>query len=385
MKLFTIFLILISSTLTLSGQAIQIGEKDSIFSESLNETRHFKTILPPSYEKYTKIKYPVIYILDGDFLIQSTSGIIEYMSKTGEIPEFIQIYISNSNRTKDFTPSHTTTNYEQENDPTLEDSGGGKEFLRFLNLELIPHINQRYRTNSFNTLIGRSLAGLIGGYDYLQNETELSSYILIDPSFWWDKQLVVRLADEVSQKSIENRRIYITSSDNFEFSNYIEEMRNSQNSFYEKVHNHKIDSSKIRHDYFEKNTHGTVTIPSIYNGLTFIFADYELKGMKYRTADEIINHFAKFSKAYKAEFTPLEGMINWLASIQNDKDKLGALKLYELNAKNYPKSVVSLLNLAEQHELLNMPEKALEDYKNILKIDSENQTVIDKIKTLQGK
>lgn len=383
MKLFKIFLILISSTFTLSAQAILVGEKDSIISKTLNETRHFKIILPSSYKKYTKITYPVIYILDGDFLIQSTSGIIEYMSKTGEIPEFIQIYISNSNRTKDFTPSHTTTNYEKENDPTLEDSGGGKKFLKFLNLELIPHINQSYRTNSFNTLIGRSFAGLIGGYDYLQTETELNSYILIDPSFWWDKQMVVQLVDNVSRKSIENRRIYISSSDNFKFSNYIEEIRNSQNSFYKKIHNQKIDSTKIRHDYFEKNTHGTVTIPSIYNGLTFIFAGYELKGMKYRNADEITNHFVKFSKTYGAEFTPLEGMINWLASIQNDKDKIGALKLYELNAINYPNSINALLNLAEQYEERNMIEKALNEYKNVLKIDTKNIKAIEKIKKLR--
>jgi predicted alpha/beta superfamily hydrolase len=383
MKLFTIILILISSIMTLSAQAVQIGAKDSIVSEILNETRHFTIVLPPSYEEYKKIKYPVIYVLDGDFLLHSTSGIIEYISKTGEIPEFIQIYISNSNRTKDFTPSHTTINYEQENDPTLDQSGGGKEFLKFLNLELIQYINHNYRTNSFNTLIGRSFAGLIGGFDYLQSETELDSYLLIDPSFWWDKQFVVRLADEVSRKSIENRRIYIASSDNFDFSNYIKEMRNSQNSFYEKIENHKIDSTKIRHEYFEQNTHGTVTVPSIYNGLTFIFGDYELKGMKYRTADQIINHFAKFSKSYAAEFTPLEGMINWLASIQNDKDKLEALKLYELNANNYPGSVNALLNLGEKYENLNMIEKAIVQYKNVLEIDENNVKAIDKVKAFR--
>ncbi|WP_424001221.1 alpha/beta hydrolase-fold protein [Maribacter sp. IgM3_T14_3] len=383
MKLFKIVLIIISSTIGLSAQAFQNGEKDSIVSETLNETRHFKIVLPPSYDEYEKIEYPVIYVLDGDFLINSTSGIIEYMSKTGEIPEFIQIYISNSDRTKDFTPSHTVINYEQQNDSTLEQSGGGKEFLKFLNFELIPYINQSYRTNSFDTLIGRSFAGLIGGFDYLQSETELDSYLLIDPSFWWDKQLVVRLLDQVSRNIIKNRRIYIASSDNFDFSNYIKEMRNSQNSFYEKIQNHKIDSTKIRQDYFEQNTHGTVTIPSIYNGLTFIFGDYELKGMKYRTADEIINHFANFSKNYGAEFTPLEGMINWLASIQNEKDKLEALKLYELNANNYPESVNALVILGEKYEELNMIEKAIVQYKNVLKIDKNNVNAIDKVEALR--
>lgn len=384
MKIEKLLLILFwSIPIYLSAQAIEVGKKDSIYSSILSETRHFKIVLPSNYENYTKIKYPVIYVLDGDFLIQSTSGMIEYMSKTGQIPEMIQVYISNTNRTKDFTPSHTTTNYEGDNDPSLEKSGGGKDFLKFLNSELIDYINQKYRTNSYNLLIGRSFAGLIGGFDYLQDNKELKSYLLIDPSFWWDEQITVRLSKNVEYQTIENKRIYISCSDNFEFSNFIEKMRNSQIAFLEQVRNTHIDSSKIKLEIFEHNTHGTVTIPSMFNGLSFLFEDYFLKGMKYRNANEILAHFKQFSKDYGAEFTPLEGMINWLASIQNKKDQIGALKLYELNAHNYPESINALELLANQYEMLNEIDKAVEKYKEILKIDGDHKKAIEKVTELK--
>jgi len=385
MKISKFFVIILSLTATsLAAQAIEIGKKDSIDSKILEEMRYLKIILPSTYEQYSKIKYPVVYILDGDFLLQSTSGIVEYMSKTGQIPEMIQVYISNTDRTRDFTPTRTNKNYEGEKDPSLEKSGGGKNFLDFLNNELIQYIDKNYRTNSFNILIGRSFAGLIGGFDYLQEKTELDSYLLIDPSFWWNEQNTVKLAENVLYKVIENKRLYISSSDNFEFSNYIEKMRNSQVSFFEKIKNKNIDHTKIKIEIFEQCTHGTVTIPSLYNGLAFLFDDYFLTGMKYRSADEIISHFDQFSESYGSEFVPLEGMINWLASVQNEKDSSEALKLYELNVYNYPKSINALLTLAEQYEKRNMTEKALERYMDILKIDGVNKKAMERIEQLKN-
>lgn len=382
MKIVIIFLILFcSATTSLSAQDIEIGKKDSIDSRILGETRHFRIILPSTYNQYSKIKYPTLYVLDGDFLVQSTSGIIEYMSKTGQIPEMIQVYLSNTDRTRDFTPSHTIINYEGQEDSSLEKSGGGKDFLDFVNIELVKYIDKSYRTNSYNLLIGRSLAGLIGGFDYLQDKTELDSYLLIDPSFWWDEKITVKLAESTLGN---NKRLYISCSDNFEFSDYIKEMREGQVSFYETIKNKNIDSTKIKLDFFERNTHATVTIPSLYNGLAFLFKDFFLTGMKYRSADEIINHFARFSENYGAEFTPLEGMISWLASIQNEKDNSGALKLYELNVHNYPKSILALQTLAEQYELRNMIENASEKYRDILKIDSGNKIALEKIKKLKN-
>jgi len=384
MKIISFFLILFCLAKTsISAQAIQIGKKDSLNSRLLQEIRPFKIILPSTYHQHSKINYPVAYVLDGDFLIQSTSGIIEYMSKTGQIPEMIQVYISNTNRTRDFTPTYSNTNYEEEKDSSLEKSGGGKIFLNFLKTELIPYIDKNYQTNSFNLLIGRSLAGLIGGFDYLQEKSHLDSYLLIDPSFWWDQQVILELVEKTPFEILQNKKIYISTSDNFKFSNYIEKMRTSQVFFYDKVKNINIDHTKIKFDIFEQNTHGTVTIPSLYNGLAFLFKDYFLTGMKYRNANEITNHFTKFSENNGAKFIPLEGMINWLASIQNKKDKAGALKLYELNVQNYPKSVNALETLAKQYEQLNMTEKAIKKYNEILEIDRENKNAIKSIKELK--
>ena len=379
----TISILIALIFMELYAQNVKIGIPDSINSTVLNEVRHIKILIPASYKKYELKKYPVTYILDGNFLLHSTSGMIEYMSKTGQIPEMIVVYVSNTNRTRDFTPSKTNINYEGEDDVSLKDSGGGKYFLKFLNKELIPYIDNNYRTNAFNTLIGRSFGGLIGGYDYMQNESEIDRYLLIDPSFWWNEQFVINQIDRVELSDLNNKKVYIACSDNFKYSNYIEEMRNSQNLFYTKLKDKGVTISNIKIDYFEDDTHGTVTIPSLHKGLLYIFDNYYLKGMKYKSSDEIISHFSKFSENNNAQFPPLEEMINWLASIQMEKDKKGAIKLFQLNALNYPESVDAHLNLARLYEKLEMTNEAIEKYRDVLKVDIENKTAINKIKELE--
>jgi predicted alpha/beta superfamily hydrolase len=308
---------------------------------------------------------------------------IEYMSKTGQIPEMILVYISNTNRTRDFTPTKTNINYEGEDDKSLEQSGGGKSFLRFLNTELIPHVEKKFRTNSFNAIVGRSFGGLIAAYDYLQKESKIDRYLLIDPSLWWNEQFVIKEINNTLLSAVEDRKIYIACSDNFKYSNYIKEMRNSQELFYTNLKKDGVSNSNIKIEYFEEYTHGTVTIPSLHKGLLFIFNNFYLNGMKYKKADEIIYHFSKFSEDNKAKFPPLEGMINWLASTQKGKDQMGAIKLYQLNTTNYPESLNAHFNLAEHYEKLDMTNKAIEKYKDILKIDVGNKKAREKITELE--
>ena len=45
---------------------IQIGLKDSLQSQVLNESREFYVELPESYVPGSEQRYPVVYLLDGD-------------------------------------------------------------------------------------------------------------------------------------------------------------------------------------------------------------------------------------------------------------------------------------------------------------------------------
>ncbi|MEP7322918.1 MAG: serine hydrolase, partial [Saprospiraceae bacterium] len=63
--------------------------------------------------------------------------------------------------------------------------------------ELIPHIDKKYPTNKENNILyGTSLGGLFSIYAYLNEATVFKSYLTVEPSLWWDKQFINRIASE---------------------------------------------------------------------------------------------------------------------------------------------------------------------------------------------
>ena len=61
--LFLLFFVLQSGF----SQEISIGKRDKVYSEILRQDREFSVYFPPSYNIAVNQKYPVLYILDGDW------------------------------------------------------------------------------------------------------------------------------------------------------------------------------------------------------------------------------------------------------------------------------------------------------------------------------
>jgi predicted alpha/beta superfamily hydrolase len=143
---------------------IKIGEKFTLHSTVLNEERPYWLYLPESYNSKTQSPeaYPVLYLLDGDALFHTATGVVEFMSRNGndQIPELIVVAIPSTNRNRDLTPTHSLINQIGKESKSLTSSGGADAFLRFLQEELVPRIYASYRTLPFRILAGHSLGGV---------------------------------------------------------------------------------------------------------------------------------------------------------------------------------------------------------------------------------
>src|SRR5882724_7629296 len=96
--------------LSASGAFAQYGsrpEKLTIKSSVLGEDRIILVRTPPGYEK-SKLAYPVLYMTDGDAHIGHTASTIEFLSRNGRMPEMIVVGITNTDRTRDLTPTKAT-------------------------------------------------------------------------------------------------------------------------------------------------------------------------------------------------------------------------------------------------------------------------------------
>jgi len=184
------------STVTqISTRPFELGITDEIQSSQLSEKRILNIYLPEGYDQDVKTTYPVIYLLDGsaneDFV--HITGLVQFSAMIQAMPKSIVIGIANMDRKRDFT-FPTTISEDIKDFPT---AGKSERFMAFIEKDLQPYIQQKYRTNTSKTIIGQSLGGLFATEVLLKKPSLFNNYIIISPSLWWDNQSLLARAPEL--------------------------------------------------------------------------------------------------------------------------------------------------------------------------------------------
>ncbi|PHN99948.1 esterase, partial [Rhodobacteraceae bacterium 4F10] len=230
---------------------IIMGSKFVIKSNILGEERTCLISLPDSYNESSEVdkRYPVIILLDGNTHFKIASGILHFMSSNRNqnnlIPESIIIAIENVDRERDFTVTKIKTKRPN-------NMGGGRIFLNFIEKELLPYIDKKYKTKPFRTLIGHSLGGLLTLNSYMDKNSVFNAYISIDPSIWWNEEMMKNKVDAISSISLD-KKLYIATANQGE-ANY---KRNKQrhDSIYTLIKKKSDKPLNIEIEYFENENH----------------------------------------------------------------------------------------------------------------------------------
>lgn len=366
---------------------IVIGELLSIHSEILQEERPFFIHLPESYDDqdYTPKKYPVLYLLDGGTHFHSASGVMNFMSAgfngNMQIPEMIIVAIPNTRRVRDLSHIPLTLDYEGEN---VEEpyGGGGDNFLKFIETELIPKIEQDYRTLPHRTLVGHSLGGLIALYSFIENPELFNGYIAIDPSIWWESgELLKRGQEKLPTYQNLKARIFISMADH----NPEEAMLKNIVAFTELME--EMETADLQTDSFlyKGEDHGSVPLISLYNGLLHVFEGYKPDNDDFfEDIEKTSNHFKDFSKKMGIEFLLPEKVVDIIGDYMASPDGEieNALDYYIINTKNYPTSSHAFEKLAKHYSDLGKIDLARENYKKAIDLDGNNEAAIKALNEL---
>lgn len=379
----SIVIVLLLSFSTLVGQnkpLYTIGKTHQIQSEILNENREFILELPDSYHSSYK-KYPLVVLLDGEVNYHSHSGIIKHMTQGRQIPEVIIVAIKNVDRVRDFTPTKYLTNLNGSSAiDNHKTSGHSEKFLAFIEDELLPNIEKKYRISSFKTLIGISHGGLLVGSSFLSKETTFNGFISMDPSFWWDNQYIVKQLINTDLKQIENKRIYVSTADKFENFDRIPHVFianiNSHERFHTELKNKGFSPSKVALEYFKEENHWTVALLSLYHGMQFIFKDVRMKNIRNSSYERIV---AYYKSNYNGDFSPPERDINAIGYALLQNNPTDALAFFKLNVKNYPYSFNAYDSLGEAYMKLGKKQKAIKAYKKSLALNANNSNATQMI------
>ena len=387
---------------------IVIGTIDSIHSKILHEERKIWVYLPDSYNNnvYLKQRYPVVYLLDGDAHFFSVAGMIHQLSSVNGntvCPEMIIVGIPNTDRTRDLTPTHIDADPPFMDSNASKTSGGGEQFISFIEKELMPHVDSAYPTEPYKILIGHSFGGLTVMNTLINHPDLFNAYIAIDPSMWWDHRKLLNQAKEVLAKhDYKGETLFMgiantmspgmdtikVKKDTTGITRHIRAILELNNYLRLYKRNGLTYSSK----YYKDDSHGSVPLIAEYDGLHFTFSYYSLTltpddyfNMNTSTVDKIKNHYDEISAHFGFKVPVPESMANELGYQALGMKRYGAAEaLFKLNTENYPQSFNVFDSLGDFYAATGDKSKAMENYKKALSI-KEFPGTRKKLENLQGK
>lgn len=177
----------------------------NFYSKFLNNERDIIVWLPPSYNNKKDMRFPVLYMHDGQNImdpVTSFAGIdwrvdetVTRLIKEKKIPEIIIVGIYN-------TPDRLDE---------YSDSEKGNKYIQFIVNELKPFIDESYETlpdAKNSAVIGSSMGGLISFLITWKYEDVFSKAGCMSSSFYYDNEKAIRMVKNYDGPK-KNFRIYI--------------------------------------------------------------------------------------------------------------------------------------------------------------------------------
>jgi uncharacterized protein len=359
MKQFSLFLLLLCS-ISLSSQI----KKDTITSKKLNEIREITIGLPSSYDKNPNKKYPLLIVLDGEFLFDPFQGALKYGNYWDDLPDLIIVGISqnkNDEREADCNTDQATGLPE----------GKGEKFFEFMGTELIPYIQKKYRVAPFKMIAGLdTTAGFLNFYLY-KDQPLFNAYISLSPEL--PKRMEEYIPERLAQ--IQQPIFYYHCSSGGDNKKMLERIK----AMDEAIKKNNNSSLNYKYDYFNGTSHYSMVLYAIPNALYHFFSVYQPISMT-----EFNEKIAVLPSGYVEYLTNkydvLEKSLGMKQQIRiNDFQAIEAailknkaydefIKLSAVAKKNYPKSMLSEYHMAQFYEKTGDVKKAIKAYQNAFQL-----------------
>lgn len=335
----------------------QVSFKE-IESEKLGETRQIKIKLPRGYENDTEQTYPVFVVFDADYLFDPVIGNIEYYSYWEDMPEAIIVGIDQVNSRED------DCLYSEENFLPIE---SGAKFFEFVGMELLPLIEENYRTANFKVAVGHGDTANFINYYLFKNNPLFQAYIVISPI------LAPEMEQNITERLLElpNRTFYYLSSG----ANDLRQVKQGVDVLHTNLSSLELDTFEYESNNFEGATHYSSAPHSIPKALEFIFSVFQpiskkeykevILSLDYSPVDYLKEKYQTVNDLFGINKKIL---INDFRAVSAAINKNELFEYYQelskLARRDYPETLLGTYYLARYYEEMGEPKKAYKTYKS---------------------
>ena len=270
---------------------------DTILSKYLNEKRPIEIQLPRSYDTNPDKKYPLIVVLDGDYMFNIVAGSVDYLSYWGDIPENLIVGI-NQKETR-FKDSSVLDNI------THTPITSTASFYDFIVNEVIPYFSKNYRISNFRVILGQERTANFANFFLLKKNPVFQAVVAISPKM--SKNMNSYLSENLSKTN--SKIVYTLSSSKKDFESIYKNVSELKNSL-DSISNQNLKFESLIFDEENHYILPSLSVPksirstySMYSDIDKIEYDSIISNLEISPIDYLTNRYQLIKDFYDEDKT----------------------------------------------------------------------------------
>ena len=333
------------------GTPVPIGAYRSLHSSILNEERTLLVNTPVGYDE-TEVHYPVLFVLYGGGYFAESVHIVDRLQEAGLIPQLLIVGVKNVDRYRDNLPVDRRGG-----------KGGAEDFLKFFTDELIPFVEDNYRTKDFRILLGPQAVASFSLYALMERPGLFNVNIITNP--FWNRSVreyfIARAEDFFTGRDALESFFFVTcntADDDEATMDYLGRLKAT-------VESARVEGfTMLINRQAEAEARGLIPSPGLKEGLMEYFKGYAYPEDRNQDGlEDIRRYYEDLSKEYGYEIDlPEKVLVRQGDRLQRGGDSGRARILFEYVAEHYPSNLDCYHRLAELHRASGEYERAIDYY-----------------------
>lgn len=266
-------------------EAVIEGSKVHVLRSELTGKDYLISVgLPYGYRDETEKKWPVVYIMDGNFYFGMATEIVRSMAWCGPTSDAIVVGIGYATGTQmdeawldrlamrmdDLTPvrDEEQEKKRQENWERSVRTGGAVNFLEFIDADVMSLVESNYRVDkNERTLAGHSQGGSFTLFAMFQYPGQFRNYIASSPSIYWKGQVMLEIEKLfASEHSVLPAKLFLSMGE-LEKEDEDDDSYEGMLRLFDQLESREYEQFEMVKKIFPDEDHCTVIAPSLAAGL----------------------------------------------------------------------------------------------------------------------